>query len=75
MILSENSRRVRRARVSLTDFLDSEQAAALKAFAGCQTNAVSRSCPEDCRSNKYRLIFTKEASKIIFFKVYKWYVQ
>ena len=54
MILSENTRRVRRARVSLTDFLDQEQAAALKAFAGCQTNAITRSCPGDCRSNKYR---------------------
>ena len=51
-----DSHRLRRSRVSLTDFLDVEQREALKAFAGCIVNDVSPSCPDDCASQKYRFI-------------------
>ena len=51
-----HSNRVRRERVSLTDFLNSAQKSALISFAGCVVNELSKPCPETCSSQRYRNI-------------------
>ena len=68
-MMMHDNHRVRRARVSLTDFLDGDQGAALRAFAGCLVNDISKSCPNDCKSRKVRFFILISTSILNMLKL------